>query len=251
MEQRVFFYESVDSTNERAFAALASGDARHFDVHLAAEQTAGRGRRGASWASARGEGLYMSVVLLPHAPALHPAALTMAGGLAVFRALLAVGAARARLKWPNDVLVEGAKLAGVLVETRGLDVARPQYVVGFGVNVRQRSFAPELVAERPVTSLVLLGVECGIEQLRAALCFALARELERVREPARELLDDYLGATQLRGKRVRVEMPDGEHCGVLDSLSLAHGLALTLGAGSSARVEHLALEHVRQVRVAL
>ena len=139
----------------------------------------------------------------------------------------------------------------MLVETRGLEVARPQYVVGLGVNVRQRSFAPELVAQRPVTSLALLGVECGIEQLRAAICSALANELERVRVPARELLDDYLEATELRGKRVLVEMPDGEHVGVLTALALATGLELSVDAAAagSARVERLPIEHVRQVRV--
>ena len=65
---RVIEHGTVDSTSERAFAALACGEARHGDVHVATAQTAGRGRRGASWSSAKDAGLYMSVVWLPPPP---------------------------------------------------------------------------------------------------------------------------------------------------------------------------------------
>jgi BirA family transcriptional regulator, biotin operon repressor / biotin---[acetyl-CoA-carboxylase] ligase len=241
---RVFRHDRVDSTNERAFESLALGLAQHGDVHWALEQTAGRGRRGATWHSARGEGLYLSVVLLPAAP-LHPVALTMAGGVAVERALRSLGARDLVLKWPNDVLARGAKLAGVLVETRGLDPKRPHYVVGVGVNVLQRQFPAELLAERSVTSLAELGVRASLESARDAVLNELARELERVRAPATELIGDYLAATGLLGRRVEVEIDSGAQAGELVGLTLEFGLELVRDDGSRIR---LAVEHVRHVR---
>ncbi|NOT31225.1 MAG: biotin--[acetyl-CoA-carboxylase] ligase, partial [Planctomycetes bacterium] len=162
MSSRLFQHGIVDSTNERALAAIASGEARDGDVHVAEGQSAGRGRLGRSWSSPAGEGLYLSLLLLPRA-APNPAALTMAAGLGVLEGVRALGAEAARLKWPNDVLASDergtdAKLAGILVETRGLDPLRPHAVVGVGLNVLQRAFPAELVRERAVTSLALLGL---------------------------------------------------------------------------------------------
>jgi BirA family biotin operon repressor/biotin-[acetyl-CoA-carboxylase] ligase len=109
-------------------------------VHVATGQTAGRGRLGRRWESASGAGLFLSLVLLPseaphpaaltppHPAALtppHPAALTMSAGLALLAAVHALGLAAAELDWPNDLVVPlraaRAKLAGILVEARGLD----------------------------------------------------------------------------------------------------------------------------------
>lgn len=243
-------HDVVDSTSERAFAALAEGTARHGDVHCARAQTAGRGRRGASWASARDEGVYASVVLLPSAP-VHPAALTMAGGLAAFDAVRALGVAGARLKWPNDLVVDsneagelGAKLAGVLVETRGLDPARPHYVLGVGVNVRQREFPAELVRERPVTSLVLCGVDGDVREARAALLRELSMRLGQALANDSELCGDFVRATALAERDVELECGAETLRGRFQSLSL-DGVVLVLRDGSR---RACALEHVRTLR---
>lgn len=241
---RIFEHDRVDSTNERAFESLAMGLAQHGDVHWALEQTAGRGRRGATWHSARGEGLYLSVVLLP-GTLLHPVALTMACGVAVERALRSLGARGLVLKWPNDVLAGGAKLAGALVETRGLDPRRPHYVVGIGVNVLQREFPPELLAERAVTSLAEMGVRAGLETVRDAVLNELARELGRVRAPATELIADYLAATGLLGGRIEVESDSGLQAGKLVGLTLEKGLELARDDGT--RIVQ-PIEHVRHLR---
>jgi BirA family biotin operon repressor/biotin-[acetyl-CoA-carboxylase] ligase len=244
MNFRLLRHEVVDSTSERAFAALAAGEARHGDVHVAREQTAGRGRRGASWHSAADEGLYLSIVLLPAPPPLSAAALTMAGGLAVYDALRSLGLERAALDWPNDVVVDGAKLAGILVETRGLDPERPHYVVGIGVNVRQRAFSPELAAERAVTSLLREHCDVSIESVLDATLRAFTERFEQVREPASELSRDFLAATGLRGQRVEVVHAHGTLQGLLRDLSLHGGLVLEQTDGK--RIA-LPLEHVRQV----
>jgi len=251
---RVIEHGVVDSTSERAFAALASGEARHGDVHVAAAQTAGRGRRGASWHSASGAGLYMSAVWMPGPPPLHPAALTMAAGLAVHDALRELGLERVALKWPNDVVVahgdarrgtrEAAKIAGILVETRGLDARRPHCVIGIGVNVHQRAFEPELRAQRPVTSLALEGLDVEIDAVRGSVLRELGAQLQRARERTDELAADFLSATGLLERRASVDGPDGELVGRVLALTIGGGLALELDDGSRAA---LPLEHVRRL----
>lgn len=213
----------MDSTSERAFAAIAGGTARHGDVHVARAQTAGRGRLGRRWHSAEGEGLYASVVLLPPQPWDGPL-VTIAAGLAVLDGARELGAQDLRLKWPNDVMAGDAKLAGVLVETRGLDPARPHYVVGIGLNVRQADFPAELTAERAVTSLRALGIAASVDDARERVLRALARRVDGIAHGRDALAADYLSATELRDRRVVVRTADREHRGTIAALSLDEGL---------------------------
>jgi BirA family biotin operon repressor/biotin-[acetyl-CoA-carboxylase] ligase len=233
-------HERVDSTQERAFEALASGTARDGDVHVAREQTAGRGRLGRAWHGAPGAGLYASVVLLPPPPPIDAAALTVAAGLAAHDALLDLGLARARLKWPNDVVAGAAKLAGLIVETRGFDPGRPHYVLGIGLNVAQRSFPPEL--GRAATSLALEGVHASVAQALDAFLARLPARLEEARGDQAALERDYLRACGL-SLRSRVRVLAGEETleGELAALSLRSGLALRTAAGE----RRLELAHVR------
>jgi BirA family biotin operon repressor/biotin-[acetyl-CoA-carboxylase] ligase len=241
MTLRVFRHGLVDSTSERAFAALADGTARHGDVHVAEGQTAGRGRFGRTWVSAPGEGLYASLVLLPGPPTPHPAALTMGAGLAVLESVRALGVRDARLKWPNDVVVAGAKLAGILVESRGLDPERPHAVVGIGINVRQREFPAELVAERAVTSLHLQGIETSVERALEALLERLAPRMDEACGSGDAVAADYARAIGVVGRDVRVAHGRSETYGRVRALTL-RGLELETEEGDHVRC---ALEHVQ------
>ncbi len=240
-EHRLFHHGVVDSTNERCFAALDAGEARHGDVHVAEGQAAGRGRRGRAWASPAGEGLYASVVLLFEPPAPAPAALTMAAGLAARDGLEALGVGGVTLKWPNDVLVGGAKLCGILVESRGLDPARPAFVCGIGMNVRQTSFPAELEAERAVTSLALLGIGAGPGEVLAALLPPFDRRLRQASTEPAELARDFAAATGCLERDAVVRCGDATLRGRVVALSLEEGLVLSTPAGE---VERRPLEHV-------
>lgn len=246
MEFRIIGHGMVDSTSERAFAALAEGSARHGDVHVARGQTAGRGRRGARWESPVDQGLYASVVLKPGKP-WEPAAVTMGAGLAVLAALVDLGLAGARLKWPNDLLVGRSKLCGILAEARGLDPAAPECVLGIGVDVAQREFPPELIAERPVTSLALSGVETSPERVLAALLPRLGAELDRVLEAPEDVAARYFAALGVVGRRVRVETGGETLVGLLRGANLARGLEIEREVGPPRRVR---LEHVRALTLA-
>jgi biotin-(acetyl-CoA carboxylase) ligase len=110
---------------------------------------------------------------------------------------------------------------GVRVEPRGLDPARPHYVVGLGINVRQRSFPPELLAERAVTSLALCGLDLPVERVLEELCAALPGRFDEARRADLCLARDWLEATGLSGREVRVEAGGARHEGRLASLDLA------------------------------
>lgn len=233
---------TVDSTSEEAFRAIAAGEARDGDVHVAAGQTGGRGRLGRSWESAEGEGLYLSVVLRPAALLPHPALLTLAAGLAVRDFALESGCPDAALKWPNDVLVRDAKLAGILVESRGLDPAAPHYVIGVGLNVAQREFSEELLEERAVTSLALEGITTTPAEAEPGLLRHLAARLAAAELRLADIESDYLEATALRGSLVRLRRGDETAEGFLEGFSLAEGILLRRRDGWLAKfpVEHVA-----------
>jgi BirA family biotin operon repressor/biotin-[acetyl-CoA-carboxylase] ligase len=121
------------STNDEA-ARLARAGARHGTIVIAESQTAGRGREGRTWVSPRGAGMYLSAVVRPPLPLDLVPPMTLAIGVGLCDAIRTTGAP-AELKWPNDVLVNGRKLAGVLVEAQSQGTRLEAVIVGIGVNV--------------------------------------------------------------------------------------------------------------------
>lgn len=231
MEFRITEHGSVDSTSERAFAALEQGTARHGDVHLAHSQSAGRGRLGRQWSSPPGAGLYVSLVLMPSQP-LIPPALTLAGALALRDALGRLGLDGVGIEWPNDLMVGAAKLAGLLIETRGAPTGTQSYVLGFGLNLGQREFPRALTDEREVTSLALLGLEVGRDSALEALLATLPERLSQASGDHERLERDYLEATGLLGRRVRAATTREELCGELLAFSLTRGLEIAAEGGA-------------------
>ena len=201
------FYK-IDSTNTAAMAAAAAG-APEGSVFIAEEQTAGRGRGSHSWQSARSAGIYCSVVLRPALPPSEVLVLALAAGLAVRAAIEQVDSrVTADLKWPNDVLIAGQKVCGILTEMNA-EATRVRYiVVGIGINVNQPAFPKELEGE--ATSLRLTtGSEWSRVELAAALLKSLDREYRLLIEhpDARQsILRRFTEQSSwVRGKQVRIE----------------------------------------------
>lgn len=134
---------AVDSTQTVAFA-LAEQGAVDGTVVVASSQRAGRGRRGRAWLDEPGANLLFSLLVRPRLPPAQWPLLSLMTAVAVARALERVADLGARLKWPNDILVDGRKVAGILLESR---LARqPVVVVGVGINLAQEHFPAELQA---------------------------------------------------------------------------------------------------------
>ncbi|MGZ0714957.1 bifunctional biotin--[acetyl-CoA-carboxylase] ligase/biotin operon repressor BirA [Pseudomonas palleroniana] len=139
-EWPVYISDSVDSTNAEALRLVDAGCAAPFLV-LAEQQTAGRGRRGRKWVSPYAQNLYYSLVLRIEGGLRQLEGLSLVVGLAVMQALRESGVQRAALKWPNDVLVEDKKIAGILLELVGDPADICHVVLGIGINVNMQKAA--------------------------------------------------------------------------------------------------------------
>ncbi|HTS36930.1 MAG TPA: biotin--[acetyl-CoA-carboxylase] ligase [Candidatus Solibacter sp.] len=202
----IHHYYKIGSTNTAAMAAAAD-DAPEGSVFLAEEQTAGRGRGSHSWESPRSTGIYCSVVLRPQLPPSEVLVLSLAAGLAVHSAIQQVDSrVSADLKWPNDVLIGGEKVCGILTEMNAEATRVCYIVVGMGINVNQSTFPRELGA----TSLRMeTGSEWSRVELAAALLKSLDREYRQLIENSHAKETILRRFTQqsswVRGKSVRIE----------------------------------------------
>ncbi|HUI40644.1 MAG TPA: biotin--[acetyl-CoA-carboxylase] ligase [Terriglobia bacterium] len=170
---KIVHYFRIDSTNKVALRLAAEG-AAHGTVVLAEEQTAGRGRFGRTWYSERSSGIYASVILRPPlAPAVAPA-LTLMAGVAAQAAVERSTGLTPDIRWPNDLLLNGKKLCGILTEMSAEIDRLHAVVIGIGINVNHRAIPDEL--REIATSLRLEG---GKVYARAQILAALLRELEK------------------------------------------------------------------------
>lgn len=143
--------QSVDSTNAEALRRLGARQEPPFVV-LAERQTAGRGRRGRNWVSPFAENLYYSLMLRIDGGMRQVEGLSLVVGLALLNAIRAAGVTGVGLKWPNDLLVDGRKIAGILLELSGDPEDICHVVIGIGVNVNMRA-ADNIVIDQPWTSM--------------------------------------------------------------------------------------------------
>jgi BirA family biotin operon repressor/biotin-[acetyl-CoA-carboxylase] ligase len=209
-------HRRTGSTNERA-RELALMGAPHGTLVTADEQTAGRGRQGRTWTAPPGSAMLMSLVLRDFEDVL-----PLTAAVAICAAL----PVECAIKWPNDVWIDGRKVAGILVE------GRPQAgwaVLGIGLNVTTESFPPELA--QTATSLRLAGVETNVEAVVAATLAALTTWLAT---PTAEVLSAWRHRDALRGRPVRWSDGKGTAAGIDANGSLLVDTPegrLALGAG--------------------
>jgi BirA family biotin operon repressor/biotin-[acetyl-CoA-carboxylase] ligase len=237
--RRVLVFDRVDSTNTVA-AQRADDPANDGLVILADEQTAGRGQYGRSWACGAGSGVLLSVLLFPPPPLRRPAVLAAWAAVSVCETIRALTGLQSRIKWPNDVLMRGKKVCGILIEqARGT-------VAGMGLNVNQTAADFAAAGLPQATSLALATG-------RPHDCRVVARRLiEQLDEEYTRLLqgDDAILEARwkwrlgLLGRRVRVECPDQEHHGRLLDVTW-DAVELEVADGT---VMRLAPERVRHVK---
>lgn len=189
--REVVVRERVTSTNDVA-ASLARAGAQEGLAVVALEQTAGRGRFGRRWYSPRGEGLWMSVVLRPAGGA---GLLPVLGALALARGCERFVPRRLGVKWPNDVVVEGRKLGGVLVEP-----VPGAWIVGVGCNISLDPLALPPEVTRSAVCLASLGVEVSVAELAAAVL----SEMDGLYPPGPGLVQEWRRRSSLLGERVRL-----------------------------------------------
>jgi BirA family biotin operon repressor/biotin-[acetyl-CoA-carboxylase] ligase len=223
---RLIALDSIDSTNAEALR-LARGGERGPLWITARSQTAGRGRRGRSWVSEPGN-LYASLVLTDPAPPEHLPELSLVAALAVHDAVtgrIPGLAARVALKWPNDLLIDRNKFAGILVEGEGTAVA-----VGIGVNCVHHPAQTEFPATDLATAGVRTTPESVFERLSASIITRLAQWNRGAAFAA--VRADWLSRAAGIGKPIRVKSGETDLSGVFEGIDTAGRLVLRLSDGT-------------------
>ena len=154
----IVHYTLVDSTNDRA-KALAIQGAPEGTIVVAEEQSAGRGRKGRSWLSANGDGICLSLILRPSMPPGEISQITLMTAVAIAETLLEISGADVNIKWPNDILVNGKKIAGILTEmSMEMDVI-DYIIIGLGLNVNtEKKLFGEDIKDLATSLYIVTGI---------------------------------------------------------------------------------------------
>jgi BirA family biotin operon repressor/biotin-[acetyl-CoA-carboxylase] ligase len=245
--QRVHLYDCLDSTNSLALS-LADDPEHHGIVVLAREQTAGRGQYGRSWHAPPNSSVLLSVLLFPPVSLRRPPLLTAWAAVSVCETILAITKLHATIKWPNDVLIAGKKICGILIEQRTTGHADFPLatVAGIGLNVTQSAAMFEGAGLPSATSLASAsGAAFSFEEVAMELIHQLDRQYGLMVDGAVNTLEtSWKGRLGLVGKDVIVEGVNQQYRGRLCDAAFA-GLDLEVGPGDVVR---LLPESVRQLR---
>ena len=265
--RRVRVYERLESTNTQA-ALFADDPSNHGLVIMAEEQTSGRGQQGRSWQAPAGKAVLMSVVVFPPPPLRRPALLTAWAAVSVCESIRQATGFQAKIKWPNDVLIRGRKVCGILIESKvqaspsgapknsntegspavfadDAGTANFAVVAGIGLNVNQTAKDFQEADLPQAGSLALAaGRTFDCPTIARLLVDHLDEEYDRL---AQDDLDSLLACWKwhigLLGKQVAIECPDGRHWGRLRDLTL-DGVELELTGGRSLRLPPESIRHL-------
>lgn len=239
---RLEYQEQTDSTNTD-LVKLAQSGAAAWTVALTEYQSAGRGRMGRSFTAPPRSQLPMSVLIRPpHEAVSRLGTMPLATGLALIDA---IGSPKIKLKWPNDLVIDGRKLCGILAEAVSLG-AEPAVVIGMGLNT---SLQQDELPVPHASSLLLEDIPFERNELAVKILKAVYRRLNQWQNNDPQLLNDYRAVSATIGEDVRVVLPDNtELLGVAESVGDDgrievrddHGVLHQLTAGD---VTHLRLQH--------
>lgn len=215
--REVLYFDELDSTNRKARELAAQG-AKTGTLVIANEQTGGRGRRGRSWVSPRGESVLMSLILRPQTHPSKVAKLSLLTALAAEEAIRDVTGLEAKIKWPNDVVVSGRKVCGMLLEMTADEQCVHDVVAGVGINVHQKEFPDDI--KDTATSLEIL---CGRFIRRSDVVCAFLKRFEEFGELAQKdeeaVMRLYRERSATLGQTVRVISLSGEFTGTAVDLT--------------------------------
>jgi len=200
-KKSIFYYESTDSTNDRAYELAENGEPEGTVV-IAETQTHGKGRVGRKWLSPKGGGIYMSLLLRPGVETDEIPAVTLIAAAAIVKAIKKTCGLEAGMKWPNDILISGKKVCGILTEIKAQPDRVDFLILGIGINVNTPSgkLPPEGTS---------LRIESSSRVNRSALARCMLEELENAYLRSREegfisLREECKAMSLVLGKRVKV-----------------------------------------------
>jgi BirA family transcriptional regulator, biotin operon repressor / biotin---[acetyl-CoA-carboxylase] ligase len=226
--RKILVYKSTSSTNDIA-AEYAKNKNNNGMVILAEEQTAGRGRTGSKWLSCPGDSILCSIVLT--ALPLSPELLSLTCAVAVAEAVGKPAGGKVNIKWPNDIFLNGKKVAGILLESKLIDGGRT-YIVGIGINCHQKkdSFPAEL---QPLATSIDIEsrTTCDRVLLAKRLLTSLDNWLKAAEQNSKKLIDQWSKLNIQLGHRVTLAFNGTKFCGNCIGIDPQKGLILQLETG--------------------
>jgi BirA family biotin operon repressor/biotin-[acetyl-CoA-carboxylase] ligase len=223
--KKVYTFQTIDSTNNCA-RALAGCQAEEGTVVIAEEQTAGKGRLGRAWLATPGENLTFSVILRPNLPPEEMNLLPLFVAVGIAAAVESAISMKVRCKWPNDLLLDGKKFAGVLMEGAVSNNAVDSVVVGIGINVNQTLFPPEL-AERATSLRLATGTFFDRDALFRAILLSLETEYDSLSASGfQQVLPRWLSYAPIVGRQVTISQDGSILAGTVRGISKHGGLIL-------------------------
>lgn len=228
--KNIIYKEEIDSTNIEIKRQAEAG-ALEGTLAVAEFQRQGKGRRGRAWSSPKGSGIWMSFLLRPQLRPENASSLTLVAALAVSRAIEKVAGLSAQIKWPNDLVIGGKKICGILTEMSSEMDFIHYAVVGIGINANIKEFPEELPY---ATSLFIEG---GREYNRAELAAVVLKEFEScyqeflAEESLERLLSDYNSRLVNRGSQVQVIKGDESLSGIARGVNAQGGLLVETESG--------------------
>lgn len=234
--QQIAYIKEVDSTNNYA-RRLAENGAVHGTLAVTDRQYGGKGRRGKSWSMPDKSSVAMTLILRPQMNPGKASMLTLVMGLAVARGVNRIVGRQAKIKWPNDVVLNGRKICGILTEMSAEMEAVNYIVIGAGINVNMDEM-PEEIAHVATS----LSMECGREIHRAQVIQYCMEEFERCYDKFMEtqdlslLLEEYNDVLVNKGNMVKVLEPGNEYTGMSDGINSQGELLVTKENGDQVRV---------------
>ena len=227
------YLESTGSTQDVARAAAEDG-AQAGTAVLAEEQTTGRGRFGRVWVSPAGKNLYITLIMRPPLPRLR--SLSIVAPLAVALAIEDMTELEPRIKWPNDVLVNGRKLAGILIESEIANRSVNYALVGIGINVNLDVEAQPEIADIATSLKRELGHETSREEMLAALLNRLEDLYEKAAEGT-QVLDAWRSRLETLGREVRATSGGQLEDGLAEDVDSEGNLILLRRDGSRVAID--------------
>lgn len=225
--------DEVDST-QNIVRRMAEDGAPQGTLVIAERQTQGRGRLGRSWLSPAGKGIWMSLLLRPQVPLPLTPQLTLLAAVALSRAIARIVPLRIGIKWPNDLLVDGKKISGILLESAAEDERLKFVVVGLGISANlEAEDYPEEMLDKAASLKMLSGRPVDRPALIAAIMLEFERLFDLYRQegfaPVRSLWEAHSVTLH---RPVVLYAPDGQIEGVPESLDDLGGLRVRLADGS-------------------
>ena len=234
--REVTYFDLTDSTNVQA-RILAENGAPHGTLVVADKQSGGKGRRGRSWESPGGEGIWMSILLRPDMNPVNASMLTLVMALAAEKGIREVTGLESQIKWPNDLVLNKKKICGILTEMSTEQMAIKYVIIGIGINVCQTEFPEEIKAT--ATSLYL---ESGEKTPRSKIIAGIMAALEEYykifmeTEDMSGLIEEYNQKLVNLNNEVCILAPTGDFRGVSTGINKTGGLMVRLEDGSETEV---------------